>query len=341
MVYKGRVLFGLVMIFGLVQADVITTSKVMGPSCEPAFGLHGVPLWKTVILQGKAINLQHSALRAPGNTYVKKINVSDNQLVKSGQIIAILDHESIKKKSEILELEIQRLKRVFIGAKQAEKKQQACVQKDQLIYEMAMRQVLKQKKLLQQDVISKAQVEESEFHMEEKKSLWLQAQYQLSLRTLVKEQSQTALSVVEHQKEQIRQKMERYIIRAPYAGTMRNIMVQQGSLLQKDDVLFTITGEGNAGIQATIPYAQYQSLKQALESNKSGLPVQIQYKSSSIDAIIKAVLPNSNDTSTFGAGVWIETPELLAQSSGQPVQFSLRLPTKVRQYQVPRLINKE
>ena len=53
---------------------------------------------------------------------------------------------------------------------------------------MAVKQVERQRKLLEQELVSHQQLEESTYHLAEKKAQWLQGQYQLSVQALAEKE---------------------------------------------------------------------------------------------------------------------------------------------------------
>lgn len=283
-------------------------------------------LWPRITVQGKTAQLQRLELSAPSNAVVKAVQVRNNQRVEQGDIILTLDQGELKQEALDLDIEIAQLQKNRETAQQREKKLSARIQKDQLVYEMAVKQVEKQRKLLEQKLVSRQQVEESAYHLAEKKAQWLQGQYQLSVQALAEKEGNVALQALKLRKAQINKQMAQGTIRAPHAGIVQAVTLHPGSAVKQGAPLCTVVPHDRSDIYATIPYRQYQPLRQALAQNTGGLPINIQIEGESIDAVVKAVLPSTADGGAYGTSVWIEASKALLAKEGQQVHFSARFP---------------
>ena len=264
---------------------------------------------------------------------VQEVAVTQGQVVKQGDTLAMLDTSELYHKLTALDDRDKQLRDKIQQVEAEEKKQSVQVLKNAHALSLAEQHFNKQKKLQSERIITKAQLEEAAFRLDERKSIHLQSVYE---KTKIADKLILLKSHVRKVK-QDRSEVERWIkqsrLTASFSGKIDQVFVQPGQKLTTKDKVLTLFDQTKMRIRAVVAHAEVRELKRQLQK-KHLVPVKIAWSEQVIDGKITDILPYST-SETLGVDVLIDVGDQLHRLDRTAQRYMMIVPTFRRLFTVP------
>ena len=206
--------------------------------------------------------------------------------------------------------------------------------KDKHSYYLAKKQYDKQSNLFKKGIITKLQMEEAMYRKDEKKSVLLQTEYS---KALVEDKITFWEAKIELSKtmESIGKKeIEKSSLKAPYAGTVRQVFVKKGQLVSPQDQLLELYDSNHLLVRAVVSHGDVLDIKQVLK-NKANVPVTIVVNDKQIQAQIVSLLPDSKND-FIGVDILIAANTHYDPSDSKEQSFAMWMPSGKKEFDIPK-----
>ena len=289
---------------------------------------------KKVDLYGKLKSAKESTIHAQIEGSIKSVHVIDGQTVEKGEVLVSFNTKEREK--EVLAMQ----KKIKVDTEQLKKSvsQQKKIDiqllKDKHSYYLAKKQYDKQSNLFKKGIITKLQMEEAMYRKDEKKSVLLQTEYS---KALVEDKITFWEAKIELSKtmESIGKKeIEKSSLKAPYAGTVRQVFVKKGQLVSPQDQLLELYDSNHLLVRAVVSHGDVLDIKQVLK-NKANVPVTIVVNDKQIQAQIVSLLPDSKND-FIGVDILIAANTHYDPSDSKEQSFAMWMPSGKKEFDIPK-----
>ena len=289
---------------------------------------------KKIDLYGKLKSAKESTIHAQIEGSIKSVHVIDGQTVEKGEVLVSFNTKEREK--EVLAMQ----KKIKVDTEQLKKSvsQQKKIDiqllKDKHSYYLAKKQYDKQSNLFKKGIITKLQMEEAMYRKDEKKSVLLQTEYS---KALVEDKITFWEAKIELSKtmESIGKKeIEKSSLKAPYAGTVRQVFVKKGQLVSAQDQLLELYDSNHLLVRAVVSHGDVLDIKQVLK-NKANVPVTIMVNDKQIQAQIVSLLPDSKND-FIGVDILIAANTHYDPSDSKEQSFAMWMPSGKKEFDIPK-----
>ncbi|MEC8881722.1 MAG: HlyD family efflux transporter periplasmic adaptor subunit [Pseudomonadota bacterium] len=289
---------------------------------------------KKVDLYGSLKSAKESTIHAQIEGSIKSVHVIEGQTVEKGEVL--VSFNTAEREKEVLANQ----KKIKIDTEQLMKsvsqKKKIDIQllKDKHSYYLAKKQFDKQSNLFRKGIITKLQMEEAMYRKDEKKAVLLQTEYS---KALVEDKITFWEAKIELAKtmEAIGKKeIEKSSLKAPYAGTIRQIFTKKGQRVSVKDRLLELYDSNHLLVRAVVSHGDVMDIKQVLK-NKADVPVSIIVNDKKIQARIISLLPDSK-SDFIGVDILIAANTFYDPSENKEQSFAMWIPNGKKEFDVPK-----
>ena len=294
--------------------------------------VQGTNSQKKIEMYGKIRSAKQSKLHFPIQGKIETIHIIDGQTVEKGESLVTLDSRDNHRTIQDAQQQVLESEKELLTLAQEQKKLEIQMLKDKHAFYLAKKNHEKQKSLFSNGIISKVQLEEAAFRMDEKKAILLQTEYKSSLVddkiALVKARIELANTTENVTKQWV----ERSTLKAPFKGKVQKISVQPGQQVTQHDSVMELIDAEHMLIRAVLSHSEVVQLKQDLESS-SHLPVKVAIGQQVVDAKITSILPDSKNN-LIGVDIVLLTDQVI-DGINEDISFTMLVPTNKKVFELP------
>lgn len=177
--------------------------------------------------------------------YIEKIFVRENQEVKKGQILAVINHNVLKQNLREVDAILSDVEEKLRPQSEFRNEQLKMIEIKKVIYENLERNFQRKKALYEEELLSKEKFDDlkREYEVAKKEYERQISLYNDSLRSLTLQRE-----ALRAKRQALKEEIERHIVRAPIDGKILRKFVNQGDYvnnLQQGNFLFTVGNDKN------------------------------------------------------------------------------------------------
>lgn len=306
----------------------------LASTAEPGLvRVHGESVLRQVPLYGQVKSEKNSQLQFSVAGVVEDVQVIVGQTVPRGEVLLSLNNQQSQQSMRQAQSALLTLTGKIQAAEAAIKQQTIQLQQQTHALALAQQHYDKQKRLFDQKIITKVQLEDAVYRRDERQAIQLQAAYQqgvLQDKLVMLTASQT------HMQQQLAA-AERFeakrVLKAPFRGKISQLSVKQGQAVQAGESVLALFDADHMHIRAVLSHAEFQTVKRLLREQPSA-SVKLRYGKQTVDAQIVALMPESQ-SQTPGVDILLHVGQAFDSPIDAMQRFMLLLPTQEKRFTVP------